>query len=93
MKGKSEREVAQSCPTLKTPWPAAYQAPPSLGFSRQEYWSGVPLPSPKEEQEMANVQKEVSKLMDYMNTEQTNIHRLHSDSNNQNSLIFKNSNK
>ena len=31
-----------------TPWPAAYQAPPSMGFSRQEYWSGVPLPSPVE---------------------------------------------
>ena len=29
-----------------TPKPAAYQAPPSMGFSRQEYWSGVPLPSP-----------------------------------------------
>ena len=29
-----------------TPWAAAYQAPPSMGFSRQEYWSGVPLPSP-----------------------------------------------
>ena len=28
-----------------TPWTAAYQAPPSMGFSRQEYWSGVPLPS------------------------------------------------
>ena len=32
---------------LATPWTAAYQAPPSVGFSRQEYWSGVPLPSPK----------------------------------------------
>ena len=32
---------------LATPWTAAYQAPPSTGFSRQEYWSGVPLPSPK----------------------------------------------
>ena len=32
---------------LVTPWSAAYQAPPSMGFSRQEYWSGVPLPSPK----------------------------------------------
>ena len=31
---------------LATPWIAAYQAPPSMGFSRQEYWSGVPLPSP-----------------------------------------------
>ena len=30
------------------PWTAAYQAPPSMGFSRQEYWSGVPLPSPQE---------------------------------------------
>ena len=46
MKVKSESEVAQSCPTLATPWTTAYQAPPSMGFSRQEYWSGVPLPSP-----------------------------------------------
>ena len=30
---------------LVTPWTAAYQAPPSMGFSKQEYWSGVPLPS------------------------------------------------
>ena len=30
-----------------TPWTAAYQAPPSVGFPRQEYWSGLPLPSPK----------------------------------------------
>ena len=30
---------------LATPWTTAYQAPPSVGFSRQEYWSGVPLPS------------------------------------------------
>ena len=29
-----------------TPWSAAHQAPPSMGFSRQEYWSGAPLPSP-----------------------------------------------
>ena len=47
MKVKSEREVAQSCPTLHNPRStAAYQAPPSMGFSRQKYWSGVPLPSP-----------------------------------------------
>ena len=32
---------------LVTPWTAAYQAPPSMGFARQEYWSGLPLPSPK----------------------------------------------
>ena len=33
---------------LATPWTAAYQAPPSMGFSRQQYWSGVPLPSPRD---------------------------------------------
>ena len=33
---------------LATPWTVAHQAPPSMGFSRQEYWSGVPLPSPSE---------------------------------------------
>ena len=46
MKVKSKSEVAQSYPTLSDPWTAAYQAPPSMRFSRQEYWSGVPLPSP-----------------------------------------------
>ena len=46
MKVKSESEVAQLCPTLHYPWTAAYQDPPSMGFSRQEYWSGVPLLSP-----------------------------------------------
>ena len=38
----------KSCPTLCDPWTAAYQAPLSMGFSRQEYWSGVPSPSPME---------------------------------------------
>ena len=32
---------------LVTPWTAAHHAPPSMGFSRQEYWGGVPLPSPQ----------------------------------------------
>ena len=32
---------------LATPWSAAYQVPPSMGFSRQKYWCGLPLPSPK----------------------------------------------
>ena len=31
---------------LATPWTAAHQAPPSMGFARQEYWSGLPVPSP-----------------------------------------------
>ena len=42
IKVKTESEVA----LLATPWTAAYQAPPSMRFSLQEYWSGVPLPSP-----------------------------------------------
>ena len=45
MKVKSESEVAQSCLILSDPMTAAYQASPSMGFSRQEYWSGVPSPS------------------------------------------------
>ena len=43
MKGKSSLSRVQ---LLATPWTTAYQAPPSMGFSRQEYWSGLPLPSP-----------------------------------------------
>ena len=43
VKGKSFSRVWP----LATPWTAAYQAPPSMGFSRQEYWSGVPFPSPR----------------------------------------------
>ena len=34
------------CPTLVTPWTIADQASPSMGFSKQEYWSGLPFPSP-----------------------------------------------
>ena len=41
-----ESEVAQLCPTLATPWTAAYQASLSMGFSKQKYWSGLPFPSP-----------------------------------------------
>ena len=32
--------------SLRTPWTVAYQAPPSIGFSRQEYWNGLLFPSP-----------------------------------------------
>ena len=46
VKGKSLSRVW----LFTTPWTAAHQAPPSMGFSRQEYWSGVPLPSPYLEQ-------------------------------------------
>ena len=43
---ETESEVAQLCLPLATPWTVAHQASPSMGFSRLEYWSGVPLPSP-----------------------------------------------
>ena len=46
IKVKSESEVSQSCPTLSDPMDCSLQAPPSMGFSRQEYWSGLPLPFP-----------------------------------------------
>ena len=38
--------VTKSCPTLETPWTVTRQAPLSMGFSRQEYWSGLLFPSP-----------------------------------------------
>ena len=40
--------VTKSCSILATPWTIAPQAPLSMGFSRQEYWSGLPLPSPRD---------------------------------------------
>ena len=44
-KGKVKVKSLSRARLLATPWTAAYQAPPSIGFSKQEYWSGVPLPS------------------------------------------------
>ena len=46
-KWKVKVNLLSSIWPLATPWTIAYQAPPSMGFSRQEYWSGVPLLSPK----------------------------------------------
>ena len=46
---ESERKKVKSCSRVwlfVTPWTVAYQAPPSIRFSRQEYWSGLPFPSP-----------------------------------------------
>ena len=45
-KGKNKVKSLSRVWRLATPWIAARQAPPSMGFSRQEYWSGVPSPSP-----------------------------------------------
>ena len=38
--------IIQSCSTLETPWTVAHQAPLSMEFSRQEYWSALPFPTP-----------------------------------------------
>ena len=46
MKVKSESELAQSCLTLRNPMDCSLPGSSAMGFSRQEYWSGVPLPSP-----------------------------------------------
>ena len=56
--------VTKSCPTLATPWTAASQAPPSMGFSRQKYWSEVPLPSPVDQNKLWEILKE----MEYQTT-------------------------
>ena len=40
--------VTKSCPTLATPWTITCQAPLSMGFSRQEYWNGLPFPFPED---------------------------------------------
>ena len=46
---KSEKVKLLNCVQLfVTPWTLAYHAPPSMGFSRQEYWSGLPFPSPED---------------------------------------------
>ena len=44
IESESESEVAQSVQLFATPWTVAHQVPPSMGFSRQEYWSGLPFP-------------------------------------------------
>ena len=46
MKGKVKVKSLSRVRLCATPWTAAHQAPPRMGFSRQEYWSGVPVPSP-----------------------------------------------
>ena len=43
---KVEESAVSAVSDSATPWTVAYQAPPSMGFSRQEYWNGLPFPSP-----------------------------------------------
>ena len=51
VKGAAAAKSLQSCPTLCDPIDTAHQAPPPLGFSRQEHWNGLPSPSPMHESE------------------------------------------
>ena len=51
MKVKMKVKSLSRVQLLVTPWTAAYQAPPSMGFSRQEHWNGLPFPSPMHESE------------------------------------------
>ena len=52
---KKVKMKSLSCVLLfATPWTVAYHAPPSMGFSRQECWSGVPLPSPNDQLDHSN---------------------------------------
>ena len=45
---RSEAKELSRVRLFATPWIVAYHAPPSMGFSRQEYWSGLPFPSPED---------------------------------------------
>ena len=58
---------------LATPWTIAYQAPLSMGFSRQEYWSGVPLPSPLKPHGMAKKKKIVLYLKSEVQNPMTDV--------------------
>ena len=50
-----KKESTKWCPTHATPWTVARQAPLSMEFSRQEYWSGLPFPSPGDELNFNNL--------------------------------------
>ena len=65
MKVKSEREVARRVRLLATLWTAAYQAPPSMGFSRQEYWSGVPWEPGKKKYMLVDKGKEAGSMSNF----------------------------
>ena len=76
--------MCSSCPVLKslsrvrlfsTPWTVAYQAPPSMGFSRQEYWSGLPFPSPGDLPNPGIERRSPAVQADALTSEDTKIER------------------
>ena len=66
-KGKVKVKSLSLVWLLATPWTAAYQAPPSMGFSRQEYWSGLTLPSPEWLTNIANVTSVADRIQKRVN--------------------------
>ena len=58
-KWKEKVKLLSRVRLLATPWTAAYQAPPSMEFSRQEYWSRVPLPSPIDSTDVLKIKIEL----------------------------------
>ena len=66
--------VTQSRPTLATPWTVAWQAPLSIGFSRQEHWSGLPFPSPGHPPNPANEPRSPALQADSLPTEMLGAH-------------------
>ena len=65
----------QSCPSLCDPIDGSHQAPPSLRFSRQEHWSGLPFPSPlvgRSESIILLLKRKVTKTPDHVNTKYVN---------------------
>ena len=61
---KRKKDCAKLGPTLATLWTVARQGPLSMGFSRQEYWSGLPFYSPMRESEVAQWCPTLSDTMD-----------------------------
>ena len=59
-----------------TPWTAAHQAPPSLGFARQEYWSGVPLPSHSDNPRFPNKKMSTPPAHNYAAYKNTGVRKL-----------------
>ena len=61
--------VTKSCPTLVTPWTIACQSPLSMGFSRQDHWSGSPFPSPGDLSDLGIEPRSPALQADFLPTE------------------------
>ena len=73
MKVKVKMKSLSRVRLLATPWTAAYQAPPSIAFSRQEYWSGVLLPYLSEPLQINSIGTDDSKFVTIASLRKTNM--------------------